>query len=199
MEGTQFFEKKYLILQQISRTIAATNNINALSNIILDLAIEYTNAEKGSLMLINESSELYILAARGFDLQFIETYRIKMGEGIAGIVAQNRSPVLVEDIDKDERFEQKKRDRYKTKSFISCPLISRDKLLGVININDKKDGAPFNEGEFDLLKVIADQAAVALENAFLMNQQRTKAVELEDINRKLIEKEMKNTELITRT
>ena len=198
MEGTEFFEKKYLILQQISRTIAATNNINALSNVILDLAIKYTNAEKGSLMLINERSELYILAARGFDLQFIETYRIKMGEGIAGIVAQNRSPVLVEDIDKDERFEQKKRDRYKTKSFISCPFISRDKLLGVININDKKDGAPFNEDEFDLLKVIADQAAVALENAFLMNQQRTKAVELEDINRKLIETDMNKTEFITR-
>jgi GAF domain-containing protein len=198
MEGTEFFEKKYLILQQISRTIAATNNINALSNVILDLAIKYTNAEKGSLMLINERSELYILAARGFDLQFIETYRIKMGEGIAGIVAQNRSPVLVEDIDKDERFEQKKRDRYKTESFISCPFISRDKLLGVININDKKDGAPFNEDEFDLLKVIADQAAVALENAFLMNQQRTKAVELEDINRKLIETDMNKTEFITR-
>jgi len=198
MEGTEFFEKKYLILQQISRTIAATNNTNALSNVILDLAIKYTNAEKGSLMLINERSELYILAARGFDLQFIETYRIKMGEGIAGIVAQNRSPVLVEDIDKDERFEQKKRDRYKTKSFISCPFISRDKLLGVININDKKDGAPFNEDEFDLLKVIADQAAVALENAFLMNQQRTKAVELEDINRKLIETDMNKTEFITR-
>jgi hypothetical protein len=198
MEGTEFFEKKYLILQQISRTIAATNNTNALSNVILDLAIKYTNAEKGSLMLINERSELYILAARGFDLQFIETYRIKMGEGIAGIVAQNRSPVLVEDIDKDERFEQKKRDRYKTKSFISCPFISRDKLLGVININDKKDGAPFNEDEFDLLKVIADQAAVALENAFLMNQLRTKAVELEDINRKLIETDMNKTEFITR-
>ncbi len=198
MEGTQFFEKKFLILQQISRTIAATNNINALSNIILDLAIEYTNTEKGSLMLINERNELYILAARGFDLRFIETYRIKMGEGIAGIVAQNRSSFLVEDIDKDERFKQKKRDRYKTKSFISCPLISRDKLLGVININDKKDGAPFKEDEFDLLKVIADQAAVALENAFLMNQLRTKAVELEDINRKLIETDMNKTEFITR-
>ena len=198
MEGNHFFEKKFLILQQISRTIAATNNINALSNIILDLAIEYTNAEKGSLMLINGRHELYILAARGFDLRFIETYRIKMGEGIAGIVAQDRSSVLVEDIDKDERFQLKKRDRYKTKSFISCPLISKDTLLGVININDKKDGTPFKEDEFDLLKVIADQAAVALENAFLMNQLRTKAVELEDINRKLIETDMNKTEFITR-
>jgi HD-GYP domain-containing protein (c-di-GMP phosphodiesterase class II) len=198
MECPQYFEEKFLLLQKISGAIAATNNINALSNIILNLATEYTNAEKGSLMLINERNELYIFAARGFDIRFIETYRIKMGEGIAGIIAQNRSPVLVEDIEKDERFKQKKRDRYKTMSFISCPLISRDKLLGVININDKKDGAPFNEDEFDLLKVIADQASVALENAFLMNQLRTKAIELEEMNRKLIEVDMNKTEFITR-
>jgi len=198
MEGIQLFEKKFITLQKVSHIIRATNNINALSNIILDLAIEYTNAEKGSLMLINGKGELYIFAARGFDIQFIETYRVKMGEGIAGVIAENRSPVLVEDIEKHKMFKQKKRDRYKTKSFISCPLISRDKLLGVININDKKEGLPFTEEEFNLLKVIADQAAVALENAFLVSQLRTKANELEDINRKLIETDMDKTEFITR-
>jgi len=71
-------------------------------------------------------------------------------------------------------------------------------LLGVININDKKEGLPFTEEEFNLLKVIADQAAVALENAFLVSQLRTKANELEDINRKLIETDMDKTEFITR-
>jgi hypothetical protein len=194
----QLFEKKFLILQEISHLITATNDTNALANFLLDRAIDYTNAEKGSLMLLNERNELYILAARGFDMQFIETYRIKLGEGIAGIVAENRTPFLVEDIDRDERFKQKKRDRYKTKSFISCPLISRDKTLGVININDKKDGTPFREDEFNLLKIIADQAAIALENAFLMNQLRGKAAELEEINRKLIETDVDKTEFITR-
>ncbi len=194
----QLLEKKFLILQEISHLITATNDINALANFLLDHAIEYTNAEKGSLMLLNERDELYILASRGFGTQFIETYRIKLGEGIAGIVAQDRIPVLVEDIDADERFNRKKRDRYKTKSFISCPLISRDKMLGVININDKKDGAPFREDEFNLLKVIAYQAAIALENAFLVNQLRIKATELEEINRKLIETDVDKTEFITR-
>jgi hypothetical protein len=194
----QLFEKKFLILQEISHLITATNDTNALANFLLDRAIDYTNAEKGSLMLLNERNELYILAARGFDMQFIETYRIKLGEGIAGMVAENRTPFLVEDIDRDERFKQKKRDRYKTKSFISCPLISRDKTLGVININDKKDGTPFREDEFNLLKIIADQAAIALENAFLMNQLRGKAAELEEINRKLIETDVDKTEFITR-
>ena len=194
----QLFEKKFLILQEISHLITATNDTNALANFLLDRAIDYTDAEKGSLMLLNERNELYILAARGFDMQFIETYRIKLGDGIAGIVAENRTPFLVEDIDRDERFKLKKRDRYKTKSFISCPIISRDKTLGVININDKKDGTPFREDEFNLLKIIADQAAIALENAFLMNQLRGKAAELEEINRKLIETDVDKTEFITR-
>ena len=84
-------EKKFLILQETSHLITATNDINALANFLLDRAIEYTNAEKGSLMLLTEKDELYILASRGFDMKFIETYRIKLGEGIAGIVAQDRN------------------------------------------------------------------------------------------------------------
>ena len=194
----QLLGKKFSVLQEICHLITATNDVNTLANFLLERSIEYTNAEKGSLMLINEWDELYILAARGFEMLFIETYKIKMGEGIAGFVAQNRSPVLVEDIDKDERFRRKKRDRYKTKSFISCPLISRDKVLGVININDKKDGTPFTEDEFNLLGVIADQAAIALENASLLSQLRIKASELEEINKKLIEADVDKTEFITR-
>jgi len=122
MEGIQLFEKKFITLQKVSHIIRATNNINALSNIILDLAIEYTNAEKGSLMLINGKGELYIFAARGFDIQFIETYRVKMGEGIAGVIAENRSPVRVEDIEKHKMFKQKKRDVIRRSHLFHAPL-----------------------------------------------------------------------------
>lgn len=73
---------------------------------MLDRAIDYTNAEKGSLMLKNEMNELYILDARGFDFPFIETYKVKMGEGIAGIVAQTQVCILVEDIEDDVRFKR---------------------------------------------------------------------------------------------
>ena len=198
MKDLQAFEKKFQILQEISNLFAATNNVNALANIMIDRAMNYANAEKGSVMLLNEKNELYIIAARGFDIQFIEDYRTKIGEGIAGVIVQNRSPVLVDDIEKDGRFKGTKRDRYKTKSFISCPLISKEKVLGIININDKKDGTPFSEDEYSLLRIIADQAAITIENAFLMHQLRAKAAELEEINRKLIETDMDKTEFITR-
>jgi hypothetical protein len=198
MENPQSFEKRFSILQEISSVIAATKDINSLAYIILDRAISYMNADKGSLMLLNEKNELYILAARGFDSPFIGEYRVKVGEGIAGTIAEKRAYVLVEDIEQDQRFTQAKRDRYKTKSFISCSLISGDRLFGIININDKKDGSIFTEDELKLLKVIAYQAAVAFENAFLINQLKTKAAELEEINRKLIETDLDKTEFITR-
>jgi putative methionine-R-sulfoxide reductase with GAF domain len=194
----ELLEKKFSILQEITNAIVVTDNVGAIANLMLDLAISYTNAEKGSFMLLNERNELYILASRGIDLGLVNTYRIKVGEGIAGSVALNRMPVLIEDIDKDSRFKKWKRDRYKTRSFISCPIISRNKLYGVLNINDKRGGSPFGEDEFTLIRIIANQAAIAIENAFLMNKLQLKAIELEEINRKLVESDITKTEFLTR-
>ena len=191
-------KRKFSILQIISHAIVFTENISSIANLMLDLAISYTNAETGSLLLVNEREELYVLAARGLDDQFIKNYRAKMGEGIAGTVAKNRRPVLVENIDNDRTFRAKNRDHYKTKSFISCPVVNKDRLLGVLNINDKKDGSPFSEDEFELLKLIANHAAMALENAFLMTRLKTKAAELEEMNKKLIETDILKTKFLTR-
>ncbi len=194
----ELFEKKFSILQEISNIIVVTDNISAIANLMLDLSINYSDAEKGSLMLVNDRGELYILASRGIDIQLIRNYKVKIGEGIAGYVAKNRSPVLVENIDEDIRFRKLKRDRYKTKSFISCPIISKNKLLGVLNINDKKDDSLFTNDEFVLVKIIANQAAIALENAILVNQLKVKAAELEEMNRKLIETDAIKTEFFAR-
>lgn len=198
MEDFNLFARKFSILQEITSAIIVTDNFSAIANLMLDLAINYTNAEKGSLMFVNERDELYILAARGIDIELIKTYRAKIGEGIAGAVAKNLQPVLVKDIEKDAEFKGKKRDRYKTRSFISCPIVSKNRLLGILNINDKKDGTSFTEDEFSLIKIIANQAAIAIENSILMNQLRAKAAEIEEINKKLIETDVIKTEFLAR-
>lgn len=191
-------QKQFLILQKISHIIARTKDVATIANAILNYALEYTDAEKGSVMLANELNELSILAAQGLDLPFSKSYKVKIGEDVAGAVAKMRSPVLVQDIETDPRFKRLTRKRYKTKSFISCPIISGERLFGVININDKKSGAPFAEEELNLLNIIADQAAIAFENAFLIRQLRTKAADLEQINRKLIAADVDKTQFITR-
>ena len=198
MDDRDLYSKSFSFFQELSSAIVNMDNINSIANHLLDLAVNYVNAEKGSLMLLNEKGELYILAARDIDIQLITNYKAKIGEGIAGIVAKICTPVLVEDIEKDLRFKSVKRDHYKTKSFISCPVVSKKRLLGVLNITDNKNGSPFTQDDLALIKIIADQAAIALENALLMNQLKSKAVEVEQINRKLIETDIAKTEFLTR-
>jgi HD-GYP domain-containing protein (c-di-GMP phosphodiesterase class II) len=197
--GTQDLAKRnFSLFQEISGALVALDNINSIADLLLDFAVNYTAAEKGSLMLINEKGELYILAARDLDVQIIRSYRARLGEGVAGTIAKEGLPALVVDIEKDHRFNTGRRDRYRTNSFISCPLVSRKKILGVINIADKKDQTPFSEEDFELTRIISDQAAMALENASLMTQLKLKAAELEEVNRKLIESDVAKTEFLTR-
>jgi GAF domain-containing protein len=170
MNKADIFKAKFNILQELSNAIVITHDFTAIANLLLDLALNYAHAERGSLMLLTERDELRILAAKGLDPQLVRNYRAKIGEGIAGMVAKNPTPVLIENIEKDSDFKSFRHDHYKTKSFISCPIISKNKLLGILNINDKRDGTPFSVDEFELLKVLANNAAIALENAFLLAQ-----------------------------
>lgn len=197
-EKLDLFKRKFAILQEISNVFVGMNDISSLSNLMLDLTISYTKSEKGSLMLLGEHDELYILAAKGMDTQYIRSYRAKTGEGIAGTVARNRSPVLVEDVRKDKRFKGKIRDRYKTGSFISCPIMSNKKLYGVLNINDKEDGTNFTDGEFELIKIISNHAAIIFDNVFLMAKLKSKAAELEEINKILMNTDIRKTEFLMR-
>lgn len=194
----QLTEKKLVILQEISSAVIFTDNIRAIASLMLDLAGNHLQADKGSLMLVNSRQELYILASLGIDDHLARTYRTPLGEGIAGTVAASRQAVLVSDIDTDPRFAKTKRERYKTRSFISCPIIAKNRVLGVLNMHDKKDGTPFSEDEFALLKIIANQAAQALQSAFLVNELKAKAAELEEANRKLVDAAVTKTDFLTR-
>lgn len=198
MKQTDMFEKKFIILQELSSAMAITDDINAIASLLLDLAISYAHAEKASLMMLTERNELFILAAKGLDQQFIRNYKSAIGEGIAGTVAKNRVPVLVKNVKENAVFKHFRRDHYRTTSFISCPIVSKDRLLGVLNINDKRDGSAFNADEFELIKTLANHAAIALENASLLSQLKLKALELEEINKKLIETDILKTEFLTR-
>jgi hypothetical protein len=198
MPDTDVIKRKFSILQEITSAIALKDNIREIADLIINLAMTYAHAEKGSVMLLSERSELEIFASRGLDPQFIGRYKVSLGDGIAGTVAQSRTPVLVEDIDTNETFRKLRRDHYRTKSFISCPIISKNELLGVLNINDKSDGSPFTIDEFELTKILANHAAIALENALLMSRLKSKARELEDVNTKLVDTDILKTEFLTR-
>jgi GAF domain-containing protein len=191
------YKKLYLIMRDISNALVIADRTVPLTDYLLDVAMKYVSAESGSLMIVNERGGLSILAARGLDASYIKSFGSRGDDGICGTILKKRSPVLVRDIRRHPEYLDSERKHYRTHSFISCPLMFRNQLLGIINVNDKKDGSSFTQEELDLLQIIANSAAAALENASLLSRLKTAAENLEQMNKRLIDSDIIKTEFLT--
>jgi diguanylate cyclase (GGDEF)-like protein len=133
---------------------------------ILDASVHLTDAERGSLMLIDDDpSYLTIKAAKGINRRLMGEIKIKAGEGIAGKVFTEGKPVMVEDIEKNEWGIPRKRPNYRTGSFMSIPLKIGEQTIGVINISDKITGEIFSQDDLALLRSFTSYAVIALERS----------------------------------
>lgn len=182
----------------IYQSFVASNELCSATRHILDLATHLTGAENCSLMLLNGQGELYVLNARGLREAHLRSSRIKVGDGIAGHVAMDGSPLLVEDISADQRFPLHRRNRYRTGSFIACPVTTRQKVIGVLNLNDKKNGQPFNLEDFDQARLISMIAAVAVRSFSESCKINIQESDVDDIYQRLIEAECSKREFIAR-
>lgn len=133
-------------------------------------AQEFMDAEASSVYELDKpKNELFIRMARGEKKDSVKGIRIKVGEGIAGWVAQTARAVVSQDVSKDKRFSTKydQKTGFKTRSVICVPLISKDEPIGVLQVINKKDKKPFSNSDFKLLTGMAQQVAIAMENAKL--------------------------------
>ena len=185
-------------IEAMYQSFMAANELHNTTQHILDLATHLTGAENGSLMLLNGHGELYVLNSLGLDGAIVKLSRIKIGEGVSGRVAMQGDPLLVEDIATDERFALHKRTRYQTGSFIACPITSSEKVIGVLNLNDKKNGEPFKSEDLDQAKLISLMAAVALRSFLGGNRIKLPSGDVDDIYRGIIEAECNQREFVAR-
>jgi signal transduction histidine kinase len=133
-------------------------------------AQEFMDAEASSVYELDRpKNELFIRLARGDKKESVRGIRLKVGEGIAGWVARTGRAVVSQDVSKDKRFSPKYDEKtgFKTRSVICVPLISKDEPTGVLQVINKKDGKPFSNSDFKLLTGMAQQVAIAMENAKL--------------------------------
>ncbi|HDI83553.1 MAG TPA: sensor domain-containing diguanylate cyclase [candidate division WOR-3 bacterium] len=164
-----------------SRIIKAINSpskgIDEVLHIIMVNISELIQAEAWSLFILDEEKrELVFHEVFGEKAEKLKGMRIPMDKGIVGWVATNKKPVIVDDVYKDKRFfkEVDKKSRFKTKSILAVPMISRGKLVGVVEVINKKDGKPFTKGDLEIIKTYVEQAALALENANLLKNLKQK-------------------------
>jgi len=172
-------------LYQASKSLSSTENLNVLLHKIISLATEVIGAKMGSIMLIQESEHiLTIQAAIGLTAEIIENTKLELGsrsdasQSIAGYVAQKGTPLIIEDIEKDQKFKRLSKKHYATKSLLCVPLKIKEKVLGVINLSDKITGVPFNQDDLRLLTTFASQAAMAIDDAYHFEQSQKKIGEL---------------------
>lgn len=131
---------------------------------ILTQAADLVSAERGSLLLFDESANvLTMTASRGMRASIDEVAPIALGEGIAGSVMREGLP-MVASIDDLGRTSLPERG-YKTKTFMSYPITIGTRKFGVLNLTDKTGGGAYNANDLSVIELVAPQIALAIERA----------------------------------
>ncbi len=169
-------ERRYHELLALSRVSAALSglwDLDAVLMVALDNVLGIMNGTIGGILLVDEQSQtLSYRVHRGLSTTYVEEVRLKIGDGIAGRVAQSGKSILLEDISTDPRVGHP--DLVSTeglRAFISVPLRAKDRVLGVINIASLTPRR-FTSNDMHLLHSIGDQLGVAIEQARLYERLR---------------------------
>jgi putative nucleotidyltransferase with HDIG domain len=160
-------------LNEISRALISSLNVDEVLRTLMLKAVELLQCESGSLLLIDEESkELVFKVAVGPASKIVINTRLPINVGIVGTVATGGKPLIVNDAKADPRHygEVDETTELTTRTLLCVPLINKQRILGVIEVINRKDGQPFDEDDQQLLAAYATQGTIALENAQLYSQ-----------------------------
>ncbi len=163
------------VFQELGKALTSSLQLDQVLRTIMEKIDEFLRPDNWSLLLLDEAKqELYFELAVGKASQALKDVRIKMGQGIAGWVAQHGETVVVPgetvvvpDTTKDTRFFSKVDEKTKTEtqSIVAVPVRFRDTCLGVIELINCMGPEGFDPRDLKLLEALSDFAAIALENA----------------------------------
>lgn len=171
-------------LHTISQKISEKKPLSILLKDIMEESKTIMEADASSLLLYeSDSKELYFQVATGSKGKAVKKFSIPIGTGIAGWVAKHRSPLMIDDCYNDPRFnpEFDKKSKFRTKSMLCVPLLRKKKLIGVMEVMNKKYDRAFDDEDLHIFETLAAQCAIAIENAKLIELQ----IEAEALRREL--------------
>ena len=156
------------VFQELGKALTSSLQLDQVLRTIMEKIEEFLRPDNWSLLLLDEAKqELYFELAVGKASQALKDVRVKVGQGIAGWVAQHGETVVVPDTSKDTRFFAKVDEKTKTEtqSIVAVPVKFRDTCLGVIELINCMGPEGFDPRDLKLLEALSDFAAIALENA----------------------------------
>ena len=172
-ESNQKNNEPFSTFYKVSEVLRSGFDLDRLLNEIIMLTVNEMGAKVGSIML-QENDYLVVRASCGDDGYSRVGQVKKIGNGISGWVAKKGKGLLIKNISKDPDFKQHFNPRYKSPDLISAPIMVKDKIYGVINVNYKRSKKPFDESDLKMLLFLANSIGLVIDNFHLMEDVRTK-------------------------
>lgn len=163
--------KRMEALAAVARTISAESYLNRILQAISEMVAETLDSPVCSVMLVDEDRrELVISAACCSSPDYLHKMPLKIEDSLIGRVVREGEPIIVPNVlaEKQYRYPELAR-KTGLASLLSVPLLTREKVIGTINLYTREQRA-FTEDEIGFVKVVAGQAAIAIENARLMSE-----------------------------
>jgi len=172
--------KRLSTLIEVNALISSTLNLDQILENVMSISKQVMNADASSLMLIDEKTNelVYQVALGAVGEKLKQEFRLKMGQGIAGTVAQEGKPLLLDDVYTHPKFHRAHDDAtgYRTRSMITVPLKVGERITGVAQVINRLDNSPFDQDDLELFIALCSLAAISIENAkmhkSLMEKQR---------------------------
>jgi signal transduction protein with GAF and PtsI domain len=179
--------KKLEALSKISKAISSELYLEDILRLIVVVTAEMMKSKICSLWLVDEGDNtLKIRATQSMSEEYLKERSLKLGEGVVGHVAEKNKPVMIYNVLKEPRYKEKELARREgLVSLLSVPMSVKDKVIGVINCYTSFPHK-FTRSETEVLTTVANQAAIAIENAGLIMKARI--IEDELVSRKLVER-----------
>ncbi len=162
--------ERLALLSKLGQILNSTLDHKEVRRRAIEAATELMKAEVGSLLLVDEEKgNLFFEVALGNYEEDIKKITLNLGEGIAGWVAKHGEPLIVNNPEQDERFFRgvDEQTEFRTRNIICVPIKVKDKIIGVLEAINKKNGENFDQEDLLLFSSLADQVAIALDNARL--------------------------------
>ena len=171
--------KEFVFFLSFAKALTAALELKKVLKVIMNRAQRLIRSEAWALLLIDEpAGELYVELIHSRQEKVLKPQRIKLGDGIAGRVAQRGKPMLITDLAEERRY-LGKLDRQlgsPSASLLCVPIVNKRRTIGVIEMINKIGNTPFASTDLDLLVKLVEQAAIAIERAYLYQKMADLAV-----------------------
>lgn len=186
-DNFQIYVKQIEAISKVANLLTSGMYLEELLRLVVQVTAEIMNSKISSLMLLDpEKKELVVKATQSISEAYNKKPNIRLGQGIAGMVAQDNKPMCILDVKTDTRYLNQDIAKKEGLCSLACvPLAVKGRVIGVLNCYTSKKHK-FSKHELDLLTALANQAAIAIENAEL--DLRARSAEEALTIRKLVER-----------